>query len=164
MRERRVADRVLVGRPEGERDRLEGLGVDGRIILQLVFKMYDGGDEPDWSGEGQVASCCEHDNELSSSIKYGGFFFFFATCGTLASQEGLCFVELLVGYLIPLLLSCREYIWSLWKGSIRVLPCGLEIVNYVWTPSVHTHWKSWQFYVINKASGSVMRYIETCII
>ena len=77
-----------------------------------------------------MACCCEHGNELSSSIKYGEFFF--PTCGTLASEEGLCFMELLVGYIIPLLLrSYREFIWSPWKRSIRVLPCGLEIVNYV---------------------------------
>jgi hypothetical protein len=37
----------LVERPEGERDLLEGLGVDGRIILQLVLKKYDAGDELD---------------------------------------------------------------------------------------------------------------------
>ena len=32
-----------MGRPEGERDPLEGVGVDGKIILELVLKKYVGG-------------------------------------------------------------------------------------------------------------------------
>jgi len=34
----RGAYRFLVGRPEGERDHLEYLDVNGRIILKLIFK------------------------------------------------------------------------------------------------------------------------------
>ena len=30
----------------GQRDRLENLGVDGRILLKWIFKMWDGG--MDW--------------------------------------------------------------------------------------------------------------------
>jgi hypothetical protein len=41
-----VHNRILVGRPEG-RNHLEDPGIDGRIILKLVFKKWDGGE---WSG------------------------------------------------------------------------------------------------------------------
>jgi hypothetical protein len=39
--DRRDAYRVLVGRTD-ERDQLEDLGVDGRIILKWIFKKWDG--------------------------------------------------------------------------------------------------------------------------
>ena len=45
MGERKDAYRVLVGRPE-ERDHLEDLGADGRMILIWIFKTWEG--EMDW--------------------------------------------------------------------------------------------------------------------
>ena len=42
----RGAYRFLVGRPEGERDHLEYLGVNGRTILKLIFKCGMGA----WTG------------------------------------------------------------------------------------------------------------------
>jgi hypothetical protein len=35
MRENKTAYRILLGKPEGERDHLDYLGVDGTIILKL---------------------------------------------------------------------------------------------------------------------------------
>jgi hypothetical protein len=43
MGDRRDSSKVLVGRPGGERDDLDDLGVDGRIILKLIFSTLDGG-------------------------------------------------------------------------------------------------------------------------
>jgi hypothetical protein len=40
MGERRVVHRVLVGRP-GERDNLEYLGINGRVILKWIFTKWD---------------------------------------------------------------------------------------------------------------------------
>jgi hypothetical protein len=40
--ERRDAYGVLVGKPEG-RNHFEDPGVDGRIILKLIFEKWDGG-------------------------------------------------------------------------------------------------------------------------
>jgi hypothetical protein len=42
MWERRGACRVLVGKPEGK-SHLEDPGIDGRIILKLIFEKFDGG-------------------------------------------------------------------------------------------------------------------------
>jgi hypothetical protein len=42
MEERRGAYRVLVGKPEGK-SHLEDPGVDRRIILNFIFRKYDGG-------------------------------------------------------------------------------------------------------------------------
>jgi hypothetical protein len=47
MGKRRGACRVLVGKPEGEKDHLEDEEVDGRIILRWIFRTWDGG-SMDW--------------------------------------------------------------------------------------------------------------------
>ena len=59
-----------------ERDHLEDLGVDGRIILKWISKKQDGVRRLDWfcSDQGQVAGCCEQGNELQGSIQFGEFF------------------------------------------------------------------------------------------
>ena len=45
--EKRVAYRVLVGKPE-ERDHLEDPGVDERIILRWIFRKWDVGAGTGW--------------------------------------------------------------------------------------------------------------------
>ena len=54
-----------------ERDHLEEPGRDGRIILQWIFRKWNGGHRLDCSGleQGQEAGCCECGNEHSGSIK-----------------------------------------------------------------------------------------------
>jgi hypothetical protein len=41
MGERRGTCRVLMGKPEGK-DQCKDLGVDGSILLKLLFKKWDG--------------------------------------------------------------------------------------------------------------------------
>jgi hypothetical protein len=56
---------------------VEDPGVNGRIILKLVFEKWDGGGvhglDRSGSVQGQVAGCCECGNEPSGSIKCGKF-------------------------------------------------------------------------------------------
>ena len=74
MEERRGAYRFLAG-DLIEKDQLEYLGVDGRIILKLIVKKWDVVHEMDLSGSGwgQVAGSCECGNKPSSSIKCGEY-------------------------------------------------------------------------------------------
>ena len=58
-----------MGKPEG-RDPLDDPGLDGRIILQGIFRKWDGERELDGSGseEGRVEDFFECGNESSGSI------------------------------------------------------------------------------------------------
>jgi hypothetical protein len=58
-----------------EKNQLEYLSIDGRIILKLTVKKWDVVHELDVSGSewGQVAGSCECGNKPSSSIKCGEF-------------------------------------------------------------------------------------------
>ena len=73
MADRRVAYRVLMGRPEGNNS--QNLDVDGRITLKWTFKKWDGEAWTAvlWLRIGTVAGACECGNEPSSSIKFGQF-------------------------------------------------------------------------------------------
>jgi len=53
-----------------ERQHFEDLGVDGTIILQWIGRRGLGSYG---SGQGQMAGCCEHDDEPSGSINAGNF-------------------------------------------------------------------------------------------
>ena len=58
-----------------ERDHLEHVGLNGRIILKWIFKKWDGELWAllIWLRVGQEAGYCECGNELSGSIKCGEF-------------------------------------------------------------------------------------------
>jgi len=60
-----------------ERDYLQDVGVDGRIIFKIHLKESgEEGREMDWSGlgQGQVAGSCEHGDGPSGTIKSAGCF------------------------------------------------------------------------------------------
>ena len=54
-----------------ERDHLEDPAVSGRIILERIFKKWDGEHGLNGSGsrQGQLAGSCRCGNEISDSIK-----------------------------------------------------------------------------------------------
>jgi hypothetical protein len=58
-----------------ERNHLEDLGVDGRIILKYIFREWVGGHGLDCFslGYGQLVGCCECSNESPGFIKCGEF-------------------------------------------------------------------------------------------
>lgn len=57
-----------------ERDHLEDLGVDVRIILKWILWTWDSGmDWVDLTQERQMAGACESGNETSCSIQYREF-------------------------------------------------------------------------------------------
>jgi hypothetical protein len=63
--------RDLVGKSEGK-NHLEDPGVDGSIILMLIFKKFCGyGLNGSGWGQGQVTDFCEHGKETSGFVKYG---------------------------------------------------------------------------------------------
>jgi hypothetical protein len=54
-----------------EREHLEDLIADGRIMLKWILKKYDGkGLDKSGSVQGHVAGCFKHSNELLGPIKY----------------------------------------------------------------------------------------------
>jgi hypothetical protein len=56
------------------RNYLEDLDIDGSIILKWIFNSVGGcGLDSCESGKGSVMDCCEHGNDISSSIKGGEF-------------------------------------------------------------------------------------------
>jgi len=55
-----------------ERDHLENLGENWRIILKCIFKKYDGLEWMIWLVIRASAGCFEYDNDLPGSIKWGG--------------------------------------------------------------------------------------------
>jgi hypothetical protein len=63
--------RVLVGK-SGERDHLEDPGLDGKIILEWIFRKRGGvqGLDRSVSVQGQVASSCKRGNEPLGSVKF----------------------------------------------------------------------------------------------
>jgi hypothetical protein len=65
-----IAYSVIVGSMK-ERDHLEDVGVDWRIILKSLLKEYDEGQELDLSDSGQkeVPDSCDNGNEISGYIK-----------------------------------------------------------------------------------------------
>ena len=72
-----------------ERDHLEGPDVDGRISKR-VCRRWDGGtDGLTWLSTGTVTDRCECGNEPTVSIKR-------AEVDLLASQDGLCFMDLVL--------------------------------------------------------------------
>jgi hypothetical protein len=75
-RERENAFKIGMENLKG-RDHLEDLGLDGRVISELILGKQVGSCGLDSSSSvwGLVASCCEHDNETSSSIKDGEFLY-----------------------------------------------------------------------------------------
>jgi hypothetical protein len=62
-----------------ERDHLEDIGVDAKIILRRISRRWDGGHGLNWLSIGQVAGSCECGNEPSDSRKCGEFFYWLRT-------------------------------------------------------------------------------------
>jgi hypothetical protein len=56
-----------------ERDHLEDLYIDGRIILKCILKKQDGWGDMDWLDMVQKESCWEHSTETSTSTNCGYF-------------------------------------------------------------------------------------------
>jgi hypothetical protein len=80
---------------------LEGLGLDGTIISHWITKKYGGRLRTGFSssGQGPVVESYKHVNELPGSIK--GRTFSLVPDPLLASQEGLCCMELVLCWLLP---------------------------------------------------------------
>ena len=55
-----------------ERDHLEDLNVDGKVISKYIFKNYNSWGEA-WTGLGHMSGSCEQGDEPSGSIKCGEF-------------------------------------------------------------------------------------------
>jgi len=72
--DRKGAYRVLMGNLS-ERDHLEDIGIDWRIILKFTFKKWDGGmNQIDLArGRDKVVACCECGKDLSNFMKSGKF-------------------------------------------------------------------------------------------
>jgi hypothetical protein len=66
--------RVLVGKSD-ERDQLGVPGIDGKIILRLIFRKWNvvHGLDRSGSAQGRVAGCCKCGNERSGFVKWGEF-------------------------------------------------------------------------------------------
>ena len=80
--DRRCVQRIVLGRDLVERDHLEDLSLDRRIIFKWIFTELD---RESWTGLillsiGQLAGSCECYNEPSCYIKCGEFLDQLRTC------------------------------------------------------------------------------------